>query len=40
MKKAVFEKMLARADDEFTRNKLLEWKKNEWKECDENADDD
>lgn len=40
VKKAVFEKMLAQADDEFTRNKLLEWKKNEWKECDENADDE
>ena len=40
MKKAVFEKMLAQADDEFARNKLLEWKRNEWKEFDENADDD
>lgn len=30
VKKAMFEKLLAEADDEFTKNQLLEWQKNEW----------
>lgn len=36
VKKAMFEKLLAEADDEFTKSQLLEWQRNEWKEYDEN----
>ena len=36
-KKSLFEDILAKTDDEFTKNLLLEWKRNEWKE-DENDD--
>lgn len=37
IKKSLFEDILAKTDDEFTKNLLLEWKHNEWKE-DENDD--
>lgn len=37
IKKSLFEDILAKTDDEFTKNLLLEWKKNEWKD-DENDD--
>ena len=37
IKKSLFEDILAKTDDEFTKNLLLEWKRNEWKD-DENDD--
>ena len=37
IKKSLFEDVLAKTDDEFTKNLLLEWKRNEWKD-DENDD--
>lgn len=39
VKRAMFEKLLGQADDEFTMNQLLEWQRNEWKEYDDANDD-
>lgn len=32
IKKSLFEDILAKTDDEFTKNQLLEWKRNQWKD--------
>ena len=32
IKKSLFEKILAQTDDEFAKNQLLEWQRNEWKD--------
>ena len=36
IKKSLFEKILAQTDDEFAKNQLLEWQRNEWKDVEEN----